>query len=457
MLRSASELIGYTIHATDGDIGSVTKIFFDDERWTVRYVVVDTGKRLPGRKVLISPISIRQSNWSTRTLDDALTREQVKNSPDVETDRPVSRQHEIEHFGYYGYPYYWAGSATWGMGIDPRAVAEAQTAGRVAQAEEIRDRAVTDSHLRDATVVTGYHIHATDGEIGHVEDFLIDDHTWMIRYLVIDTSNWIGGRRVLISPQWVRAVSWELSEVHLKVTREAVRTSPEYDPMSLNREYEERLYSHYGQMAYWIHEAPGRRTSGTTSDEPRFARLEDLPDFEVADGDPDVRGWKVLAADGVVVGQVEHLIVDREAMKVRYLEVELAGRQDPSGDVLIPIEHVDIDDRNEQLRFRAMGSSEVSALPRHVGFPIDSDYERRLRTCFTTTAATVGTRREVRLRSAASLASSPMSSAGVRPPIEERAPQQEQVVNRSSDPRDGPSGDRTRDPRLEDEDSRQNR
>lgn len=384
VLRRTSELIGYTIHATDGDIGSVSRILFDDHRWTVRYVVVDTGRWLPGRKVLISPISIRQASWSTRRLDVALTRERVKNSPDIDTDRPVSRQQELAYFGYYGYPYYWGGAGQWGASMYPTAVAEGQVARQTDLDESLRrEQSARDSHLRDTAAVRGYHIRAMDGEIGHVDDFLVDDQTWTIRYLVVDTSDWIGGRRVLISPEWVAAVSWPEATVHLAMSREAVKNSPEYDDSRLNREYEQRLYAHYGRRGYWAEERsqPSRRPER----DPRYARLQDLADFKVADGDSDLRGWRVLAADGTAVGRVEHLIADRSAMKIRYLEVGLAraesSTRDPE-DVLIPLEHVDLDKTTSEVRLRSMRHAEVLSLPRFVGLPIDEGFEQRLGASF---------------------------------------------------------------------------
>jgi hypothetical protein len=270
MLKTASELIGYTIQATDGDIGSVTRIFFDDERWTIRYLVVDTGTWLRGRRVLISPLSVRQASWRTRTLYVTLNRDQVKNSPDIDTERPVSRQHELSYLRYYSYPPYWGGATLWGTGVVyPLLVGDRPADAPAEESPPMSDAQAADSHLRDTRVVSGYHIHATDGEIGHVEDFLLDDEVWAIRYLVIDTSNWIGGRRVLISPEWVSAVSWADSQVHVTVTRASVKTSPDYDPARLDREYERRLHAHFGKRDYWTGEAETRHGVSTTASRKR--------------------------------------------------------------------------------------------------------------------------------------------------------------------------------------------
>ena len=215
MLHTLKDIEKCAIGATDGDIGKVKDLYFDDHAWAVRYLVVDTGSWLSGRKVLISPISIQTPDWSAHRLPVAITRDQVKNSPDIDTDKPVSRQHEVDYLGYYGYPNYWGGAGMWGGGMVPMAMVsrlrrprrEAPPTGKraideSAKAERARHRD-DDPHLRSCEAVVGYHIHATDGEVGHVEGFLIDDETWAIRYLVVNTSNWWLGHKVLIAPQWI--------------------------------------------------------------------------------------------------------------------------------------------------------------------------------------------------------------------------------------------------------------
>ena len=367
VLKKTTELIGCAIHATDGTIGSVTTILFDDEAWTLRYLVVDTGTWLPGRKVLIAPMAIRKANWKDSTVEVSLTREQVKNSPDIDTDSPVSRQREQEFYSYYSYPYYWTGVA---LPMPP----------------SDQGAKFQDSHLRDARVVKGYHIRATDGEIGHVEDFLLDPKSWTIRYMIVDTSNWLGGRRVLIAPSWVRAVSWADAEVHVDASRQVITDSPDYDvAVRVSRTYEQRLYAHYGTTGYW---SPRRvaadRRARRAAERDRLSRLDELREFEVSGGDPDVRGWNVLASDGLPIGTVEHLIVDRAAKKVRYLEVGLGGEAAGSGhrDVLVPLEYVDLDKAKDEVRLRMMPVARIATLPTFVGLPIDPAEEQRLQAAF---------------------------------------------------------------------------
>jgi PRC-barrel domain len=252
MLRSmANDLRGLTVGATDGDIGTVEEFYFDDTSFTVRHLVVDTGGWLSGRKVLISPMALREVHWGGKRIKAALTKAQVENSPPIDTDKPVSRQHEIEYYGHYGYPYYWAGPYLWGALLYPFPLSDRATS---LEKERHWDWAGKggDPHLRSSAVVTGYHIAATDGDIGHVEDFLFDDTTWALRYMVVDTRNWWPGKRVLVSPEWVERVDWSNSKVHVGVTREQIKKSPEYDPSSsVERDYETRLHDHYGRPSYW--------------------------------------------------------------------------------------------------------------------------------------------------------------------------------------------------------------
>src|SRR5690606_35925157 len=110
-----------------------------------------------------------------------------------------------------------------------------------------------DPHLQSARHVAGYHIHATDDDIGHVEEFLVDDADWTIRYLIVDTRNWWPGKRVLVSPRWISKVSWGDRNVHVDVSRKTVEASPEFDPETVvDRGYEERLHEHYRMPAYWL-------------------------------------------------------------------------------------------------------------------------------------------------------------------------------------------------------------
>lgn len=267
MLRSLKQLENYTIRATDGAIGHVKDFYFEDDAWVVRYFVVEAGSWLSSRKVLISPISVQQPDWQERTLPVSITKEQVRNSPPIDTDMPVSRQNEEQYYGYYGYPVYWDGAGLWGDGLFPYAMAPGYGGYGIDRVERERQLEAflsderqrhrnDDPHLRSCHAVTGYHIHATDGDIGHVSGFLVDDETWAIRYLVVDTSNWWVGHKVLVAPPWIQSVNWSDQTVSVDLSREAVQTAPTYDPSAdWDRDQEAGLHRHHRRDAYW----PGGR------------------------------------------------------------------------------------------------------------------------------------------------------------------------------------------------------
>jgi hypothetical protein len=255
MLRNTTHLKGFTIRATDGELGTVDQLFFDDKTWAIRYLAIETGGWLGGRRVLISPISVIHTDWPSERLDVVLTKKQVEDSPNIDTHQPVSRQHEAEYYGYYGYPFYWDGPYLWGPAFYPAGLAPSVAASREALADRIAKES-TDSHLRSIEVVTGYNIEATDGEIGHVHGFLVDDEAWAIRYMEVATRNWWPGKKVLVSPAWIDRLSWMDSIVYVGLSREAIKDAPEYvESTPITREYENRLYSHYGRPPYWLHGA----------------------------------------------------------------------------------------------------------------------------------------------------------------------------------------------------------
>ena len=254
MLTNASFLKGLAIQATDGELGTVDEFYFDDETWAIRYLTVATGGWLGGRSVLISPMSVLHTDWPAKRLDVALTKKQVEDSPGIDTHLPVSRQHEAEYNLYYGYPYYWGGAFLWGPARYPAGLTAPTNVSEKAKADRI-EKESTDSHLRSTEGIRGYYVEATDGEIGHVDGFVIDDEAWAIRYIEVATRNWLPGKKVLVSPAWIQRVSWPESKVYAGLSREAIQSCPEYIlSRPLTREYENRLYGHYGRPPYWAHE-----------------------------------------------------------------------------------------------------------------------------------------------------------------------------------------------------------
>jgi sporulation protein YlmC with PRC-barrel domain len=225
MERNINSLKGYSIKATNGIIGEVEEFYFDDETWTIRYLVVKTGNWLSGREVLISPVALKDKNWANNSIPVHLTKTQIKNSPDIDTKKPVSRQQEIELYGHYQWQNYW-GSGFYGggsMGVSM----PFPSIDRKVMIEPDKDHKNPDDdvHLRSTETITGYHIHASDGEIGHVKDFIIDDQTLQLLFFVVDTHNWIGGKKVLVPISAIKKVDWSTFEVFLNITTAKVKNS----------------------------------------------------------------------------------------------------------------------------------------------------------------------------------------------------------------------------------------
>ena len=249
MLSKAKTLQGYSIQNTDDEtIGKVKEFYFDDRHWTVRYLVADTGNWLTGRQVLISPYALVAANSDHQNIVANLTIKQIENSPSLDSHKPVSRQFEEDYYGYYGWPTYWSGSSVWGD--HPYIERNRNKWGEFTKGAKEWDR-----HLRSTREVTGYHLQALDGEIGHIEDFVLDDETWAIRYLIVGTKNWWPGKKVLVSPQWIERVSWSESKLFVNLSRDTIKESPEYTEESLiTRDYEIGLHRHYNRPGYWIDE-----------------------------------------------------------------------------------------------------------------------------------------------------------------------------------------------------------
>lgn len=247
MLRSANDLRKTELQATDGRLGHIADVLFDDQAWGVRYLVVDTGGWLSGRLVLISPEAITDA--TERSVAVALTRRQVEESPSIETDKPVSMQQEAAYRTYFNWPPY--GGFVWGepsLGMAPAALDIAEDERR----RQAREAAKGDHHLRSAHALEKYHIRARDGDVGHVDDLLIDADAWTVRYVVVATRDWLPGKHVLLSPEWVESIDWRGSEFVMGLAREQLKSAPEYDRgAGVTREYEAALHAHYQRAGYW--------------------------------------------------------------------------------------------------------------------------------------------------------------------------------------------------------------
>jgi hypothetical protein len=233
MLWDASALKRYVVEASDGCVGTVSDLLFDDTTWANRWLVVDTGAWLPGRKVLLPLSALGQPDGAKRHFPVKLTMRQVKDSPDIDTDMPVSRQIEAHVYDYYGWAPYWGGgidpvgSAMATPFVVPLSLSGSNPLDRLGKDVQSGDG---DPCLRSIAAITGYHIHAIDGEIGHAEDFLVDDSGWNIRYIVVDTRNWWPGEKVLVSPRSVLEIDWSERLIHLAAKRQTIKDGPAFDP-----------------------------------------------------------------------------------------------------------------------------------------------------------------------------------------------------------------------------------
>ncbi len=255
MMHSINGMHGFELRATDGEIGHVHDFLVHDKGWAVRYLVADT-RLIFGRRVLLAPDSLGEPDEANRQVPVALTRDKIRHSPDVDTDQPVSRQHETRLYGYYGWAPYWGGPFGAGdpaFGTGPHLVYPPRPETVGPPPEGAPEATEGDPHLRSLREVDGYDVAATDGEaVGTVTDFLLDADGWVIRYLVVDTGRWLPGRKVLVAPGWARRVEWVDGRIELDRDREQVRTAPEYDPdAEFGRPYETQLHDHYGFKPYW--------------------------------------------------------------------------------------------------------------------------------------------------------------------------------------------------------------
>jgi hypothetical protein len=250
MFKHLRDLEGFRLAATDGEIGHVTDLYFEDNDWAVRYLVVATGNWLFGKKVLISPNAVEQVKWDDECVKVALTIEQVRDSPDIDTDRPISRQQEAEYHLYYNFPPYWGGVALWGRYDQPGA--ETTDDDTAATEQDRKYGAKWDSHLRSAKEVRGYRVEAIDGLVGHLDNFLMETETWAIRYLVVNTGGRLKKHEILFTPKLVDQVKWAEATVNVNASRQLMETAPEYTQSDeIDRTYEESLFTHYTTHPYW--------------------------------------------------------------------------------------------------------------------------------------------------------------------------------------------------------------
>ncbi len=246
MLLSANHLLDFDVEAIDGNIGTVDDFYFDGKQWLVRYVVVDTGRIFPGKKVLLSPHSFGHCLPQQKIMPVNMERKTVKESPDSSSELPVSKLHEIEIHKYYNWAPYWDNDFV----TSPSPLMMEPVIDEKQRAEfEEKIKNVT---LRSIKEIKGYHIKANDGQIGSIQDFILEDDNWTIRYIVVDAGTFLHGRKVLLSLEWVGDIDWASGTVKVDMSVEQIKNSPEFNPSApVNREYEIQLFDYYGRPKYW--------------------------------------------------------------------------------------------------------------------------------------------------------------------------------------------------------------
>ncbi len=248
-MRSLKKMIGYSAESLDGKIGEVDNFYFDTPEWFIRYAVIETGGLLNSKRVLISPESFGEPLWQERKFPISLSKEKIENSPTVEEKRPITMQEEENLIDYYGWDTYW------GLGpyvnLHPRVLAPIRHIPEyVPEDNYIRDS--DNSILKGLYDIEGFSIHASDGVFGRVEDIIIEDESWIIRYLVIDTRRYLPSKKVLIAPEWIEMVNWSTEEIYVDLEKETIKDTPVYDPDApIDRAYEEKLYDYHEYARYW--------------------------------------------------------------------------------------------------------------------------------------------------------------------------------------------------------------
>lgn len=242
MLRTANHIIGYTIAGSDGQIGRCSDFLFRDDDWSISYLAVDTGGWLPGKKVVVPPSVVSRPDWESKTISISLSIQSIKSGPTVDSKDIVSTDYERRCLEYFNWPSIASATTSVAGPLTPPTVPK-----NIARSVQ----AAGDNHLRSMKEVTRYALGATDGDVGFIDDFIFDDDSWFVRYLVVCTSAW-KGKNVIVSPQWIKNINWADGRVEVDLSAKAIKASPHFDPqLPINREYEARLYNFYGKPVDW--------------------------------------------------------------------------------------------------------------------------------------------------------------------------------------------------------------
>lgn len=242
MIVGLKSFLNFTIGAVDGEIGTIKEMFFDDRSWTVRYIVAETGRWLPGRIVLLPPQTLTHLDWDDAVYQTRMSMEQIKKSPRVDSKPPVHVQEQVKSEDQ-SLKNYWFGIAGAGVLMPSPHVIKSEQERQESQLQDF------DDHLRSSNEVTGYHIHAKDGEIGRVDDFILNTTTWKIESLIMETGSWLSKRKLMLSPSQITDISYPTARIIVDATVEQIRHNTEFDDRSpINVVYEKNLRDYYGRL-----------------------------------------------------------------------------------------------------------------------------------------------------------------------------------------------------------------
>lgn len=251
------DLRNFRVETKDGKRASVKDIYFDDEKFAVRYLILNSGPWKFGKKVLVSPFLVEKVEAASGWIMLKIDREGLGLCPEIDENQPISREMERQYSDRLFLPYYWGGAGLWGLYATPYGTYSPELRQRYEYPlSDIGHGA--ENHLRSAREVSGYHVNARDERLGHVDDFIIDETDWSIRYFVLHTSDWRTGKSVLVAPDWLDEILWSTKTAYFNVDRSSIEGAPVYDPARpFDKEFETRLYRHYDKPAYWDEKETG--------------------------------------------------------------------------------------------------------------------------------------------------------------------------------------------------------
>lgn len=218
MNRSVKHLHTCTLADRDGELGPVEEMYFDDEKWTIRYILASLEEMPERQRAAVSPVSVADVDWKSRTIVVDLSRDQVTGCPEIDPQEPIGREKERQLSKHYGIPVYWSGVGLWGNHVYPGLLA-----GESPSEEE--DRSEGENRVHRTKEVFGCKIQAADGEIGRVDDLVVEEKTWEILFLVIDTGSWLPGKKVIVDNHWIELVNWSSGTVTVSLPRNAIRSA----------------------------------------------------------------------------------------------------------------------------------------------------------------------------------------------------------------------------------------